>query len=421
MPHVIVYDSNREALQRRVAAVRDDDPSAEVTGVASRTAVLVLAELAPRGTVVLVDLLATDRFSLDCPGERLIRRLVRGPRTAHAEVYAWSAHLLSEVVRGVRSAGAAGFVSASLDPTIERTALSAALGGASVWPEEDDGGERPGVPTEPWEAWFEDRFGLPWAPWVEPILVRLAAGEDRVAAAFDLVELDAAKSRSHAAERMRVVSRAIAGEHSNSPPTVARLASNVLSHVASQRPLTERPAVSVSLEQGARAIRTSPSIVAAAGLAPDEIEELLAIDALIERKRAATAPSAGAPPADRVRSERHWAAGRRALELGADRADVDHVIAGILTRVDDALIALDDARQDELYHPEALAAAALLLVDPSEIGRIDGATNDDGIVRWRGQDARSLIQDERTEVKDLRALCAAVDEVVLARPATLGR
>ena len=104
MPHVLVYDSNREALQRRIAAVRDDAPGAEVVGVSSRTAALVLAELAPTGTVVLVDLLETDRFSLDRPGERLIRRLVRGPRTAHVQVYAWSAHLLSEVVRGVRAA-----------------------------------------------------------------------------------------------------------------------------------------------------------------------------------------------------------------------------------------------------------------------------------------------------------------------------
>lgn len=412
---VLVYDGAQEALRRRVDALREIADPSQVVATSSRAAFLLLAEAAPADSLALVDLLATDRLALDRPGERLIRRLVRNPRTAHVRVFAWSAHPAEDIVASVRVSGATGFVTASLDPAAERTELVDAMRGRPVWPrpESPTGGTAPDPLPAPWADWFERRFDLPWEPWIEPVLVRLVA-DDRTAGVQQLIEQGVARSKSHAGARLRTVSRALAGEHSNTPATVARHASNVLAYIAGHRPLDEQPAVLVSLERGAHAIRTSPSIVHAAGLSADEVEEIVEIDRLIQHKRAAEEVSPGAPPSDKVLLERRWAAGQRAVTLGADRADVDQVIEGVLARLDHALVALDDARQDELYHPEALAAAALALVRPIDAERLDEVTVDGGVVRFRGRSVLELAVDQSIPVKDLRALIAAVDEFVLA-------
>jgi DNA-binding NarL/FixJ family response regulator len=410
---VIVHDTNREALGRRVSAVRAAAPHVAVTGVVSRTAAVLLAGAAAAGTVLLIDLMGADRVGLDRPGERLIRRLTRSPSSTGTVVYAWSAHVVPEVVHGVRQAGAHGFVVAALDEQSEREQLLRALDHEALWPlaseaaAHDDDGR--------WMQWFEERFGLAWEPWIEPMLVRLAAGEERAAVADELVDLAAARSRNHASARMREVARAVAGEHSNSPAAVAQAAALVLSQIASQRPLVERPTVAVSLEHGASTIRTSPSLIAAAGLTPEEIADILAMDALIRAKRLADSSGAGAPPADRVRSERRWAAGRRAMDYGAGREDVDAVITGILERLEEALVAVDDARRDELYHPEARTAAGLQLVKPSEAGRVEGLAVVSGRVMWRGRDPIALATDDGLPVRELRALSGAIDQLVLKR------
>lgn len=419
VPHVIVFDGNPDALERRHAAVAAVDPSIPIVGTASRTAALLLASAAPAGALVLVDLFATDRVSLDRPGERLLRRLARTPETAHVRAMAWSAQLAADVVRGVRTAGARGFIAASVDRDREQAALREALAGRTVWP--DSEGATPGRIEAAWQTWFEERFGIAWESWVEPTLARLASGRERSAVAGELVEAGVAKSPGHAAARMRDLAHAVAGEHRNSAVTVAAAASLTLSQIASHRPLGEQPTVAVSLEQGARAARTAPSLLRAAGLTADEIDEIVEIDSLIVAKRSSAGSRVGAPPADSARSERLWAAGRRASMQGAGREQIDEIVAGMLTRLDEALIALDDARQDELYHPEARAAAALSLLRPAD-GAALAAAGITGVefagteASWSRRRPDQLAVAADLPVEQLRRFTAEADAAILRRP-----
>ncbi|MBO9533163.1 MAG: hypothetical protein J7513_09345 [Solirubrobacteraceae bacterium] len=399
-PHAIVFDSNLDALARRVAALRAAVPDCEITATSSRNAVLMLGRAAAPGTTVLADLCVTDRFSLDRPGERLIERLARHPATSHVRPLAWSAHVGPDVVEGVRRAGGVGFVGATLRREREADELRRVIAGETVWP------LAPG--PEDWEAWFADAYGAPWSAWMEPILVRLAGGGERRSVATELVAVGAARSANHAGARMREVARLVAGEHSNSPTVVADRASVVLARLAARRPLPERPPIQASLEQGAESLRASPSLAVAAGLTAPEVDDLVVLDRLIREQRASQPPAAGAPPADRVRAERQWAAGRLALQHGAHRDDVDEVIAGILTRTDAALVALDDARDDAHTHPAAHAAAALVaLIEAEGERRADGDT---GTRTWRGRTPSSLAIDDELSAAELRDFVTAVDE-----------
>lgn len=401
---VVVFDSNIDALSRRVGALEAAVPDVSVTATASRTAVLVLAAAARPSTPVLVDLCVTDGPSLDRPGERLIQRLARTPQTDHVRPIAWSAHVGPEVVAGVRAAGGAGFVTATLRREREADELREVLNGAAVWPQiaPSDDGE--------WEAWFRATYDAAWAPWMEPILVRLAAGLERRSVAADLVAVGAARSANHAAARMREIARLIAGEHSNSAPAVAKRAAVVLARLAARRPLVERPTEPVSLARGAAALRTSPSLAVAAALTPVEVEDVLTIDTLIRGYRATATPSPGAPHADRVRDERRWAAGRMAVEQsGGGAHGIDEVIAGILTRVDDALASIDDALEDAPVHPAPRAAAALLALQASTIRTFEDVTFSDGILRWQGLSPAEVAVDEDHSSAVLRELTAEID------------
>lgn len=402
-PRTIVFDSNLDALARRVGTLRAVASELPLQATASRNAVVLLAHAAPPSTTVLIDLCVTDRLSLDRPGERLIERLARDPATSHVRPVAWSAHVGADVVASVRRSGAHGFVAATLRREREADELRRTLAGEAVWPD---------LPADvhDWEDWFAARFGTPWGAWMEPILVRLASGDERRSVAADLVAVGAARSANHAAARMREVARLIAGEHSNAPTVVAQRASVVLAQLAARRPLSERPAVVASLEQGADAVRSEPSLAVAAGLTAVEADEILALDQLIRAKRASEASSAGAPPADRVRAERRWAAGRRALTHGAGVADVDDVIAGILARVDAALIALDDARHDAIDHPAPRAGAALAAL--AELGPIpaDGLVGSGSALTWRGLGVLELALDAtQVPAADLAAFTESVD------------
>ncbi|MDO9352217.1 MAG: hypothetical protein Q7T55_00890, partial [Solirubrobacteraceae bacterium] len=237
---VVVFDSNIDALTRRAGAVQAAVPSASVVATPSRTGVLILGVVAQPGTTMLLDLCVTDGYSLDRPGERLIQRLVRSPTTSHVRPVAWSAHVGPEVVMSVREAGGAGFVTATLRREREAAELRAVVAGDEVWPRDATGDDR-------WDAWFLKTYGEAWKPWMEPILVRLAAGMERRSVGADLVAAGAANSVNHAATRMREVARIIAAEHSNSTPAVARRASVVLTLLAARRPLAERPALTASL------------------------------------------------------------------------------------------------------------------------------------------------------------------------------
>lgn len=413
-PPVIAYDTNRDALTRRVDAIRSVvDAETPVIGVASWTGVLLLAESAPEDTVVFIDLFSTDHVALDRPGERLIGRLARNPATAHVRPVAWSAQTTPDVVGGVHDAGARGFVSSTMDRDAERDQLIRVIAGETVWPDHPD---RWMLRAQAgWATWFQEHFDLPWEPWIEPALVRLASGRERSAVVGELVDRGAARSTGHAATRMRQLSRAVVGEHRNSAVAVATGASLALSQIAAHRALAERPAPIVSLEHGARTVQTAPSLVRAAGLTAAEVDEILAIDDLITNKRLSEPAGAGAPGADHVRHERLWAAGRRAATMGAGRDDIDAVAAGILVQLDEALGAVDDARQDELYHPEGRAAAALSLLGPADAPLIDGAEPSGAGVRWRGLGPAELALGSDIDVADLHALSEAVDRLVIRR------
>ena len=410
-PTVIVFDSHWEALQRRLQTIANLAGNAHVVGTTSSTAVSLLAAGVPDGTPVLIDLLDTDRLSLDRPGERLIRRLRRNPATAHVVPIAWSAHRARDVVFGARRAGAAAFVSVSADEALEQAQLRRVLDGEELWPPSATAD----ASTVAWEAWFAEQFGIPWEAWIEPTLARLASARERSALAPELVELEAAASRAHAATRMRTLARVVAGEHRNSAAAVASAAGIALVQIAAHRPLSERPGSVVSLERGARAIGRSSSLIVAAGLADDETREVFAIDALIRDDRARRPAQRGAPAGDEVRHERRWAAGRRAIERSGGDGPVDELIDGILAQLDEALVAIDDALQDELYHPEARAAAALQLVESGDVGELDGVTWADGAALWRGLTALELAVDRTQDVAELRALTTAVDACATGR------
>lgn len=404
-PAVIVFDSNLDALQRRVDLVRTFAPEAEVAGLASRNAVVLLAEQLPSESTVLVDLYASDRGALDRPGERLIRRLVQ--IAGGLRIVAWSAQPLPDAVSGARSAGAHAFVTAGRDLDQEREQLEQALNGASIWPADTAGGGE-----IEWQRWFASEYELAWEPWVEAVLVRLASGRERTAVAGELVARSAARSTPHAAARLRAVARAIAREHRNSPPVVADAATLALAQLAAHRPLVERPGRPTSLDQAARILRTSPSIVRASGLTVAELDEVLATAELIERERALSDSGAGAPPADQAWNERRWAAGRRALTLRTPNVPLDHVIEALLAQLDEAIAALEDARQDALYHPEAQAAAALsvLAADPqAAVGAVPEVALVEGELRWRGVAAAELAAANAIPVDALQTFTAAAD------------
>jgi hypothetical protein len=401
----IVYDSNPDALARRVGALRALDPDGGLIATTSRNAVVVLAQAATVGTPALIDLCITDRPSLDRPGERLIERLARGPATSHVRPIAWSAHVGPDVVESVRRAGGQGFVAATLRREREADELRRSLAGEAVWPTGSSADRWEGE----WDQWFASAFGGTWQPWMEPILVRLASGDERRSVAADLVGIGAARSENHAAARMREVARLVAGEHSNAPTVVAHRAALVLAQLAARRPLSERPAALSSLAHGADALRAAPSLAVAAGLTAPEVDELLAIDELIRKKRESEPSGAGAPPADRVRTERLWAAGRRAVGHGARVEDVDRVIAGIVARVEGALVALDDAREDADAYPAARAATALVALGEAGLAGADGA-----VPTWRGRTPAALALADDLPPADLRAFITAADERLAA-------
>ncbi len=236
---------------------------------------------------------------------------------------------------------------------------------------------------------------------MEPVLTRLATTGERRSIAADLVARGAARSAPHAASRMREVARLIAGEHSTSPAIVAERAVAALARLAMHAPLTERPAVTLSLSLAASALRAAPSLAIAAGLSGLEVDDLLALDALI-REQPEAERSVGAPPSDRARAERRWAAGRRAVACGAVRDDIDPMITAILRRVDRALVALDDAQIDAERHPAPRAAAALTAVVQTGGGLPDavGTAPD----RPPGVAARRL--SSRSTTRSRRTTCA---------------
>lgn len=414
---VIVFDSNPDALRWRSSRTADIAGPGRVLATTSLSAVMLIAERLPDASVVLVDLLATDRLALDRPGERLIRSLLRNPRTSHVHPVAWSAHTAPDVIDGVRRAGAMGFVQAGADEARERKHLRMALEGEFPWP------EVPGVESDATgelSRWFIREFGVEWEPWIEPALCKLTSGRDRKALAIELLNIGAAGSPGHAATRMRKLARLVAGEHRNSPAAVAAAAQTVLTRIAAHRPLADRPPVSISLELSARLVRTAASLVRAAGLTDDDVAQILEMDALIRTWRDRRPAKRGAPTADEVSEERHWAAGRRALDHEVDASNVDEIINGLLLRLDEVLVALDDARQDELYHPEARAAAALRLIEEQQVVRVpDDVTLVDSAATWRGMTAGVLALSGDTPVDALQALVATVDE--LAVPPRLAR
>lgn len=402
---VIVYDSNPDALERRITALVTAVPMVSVIGTVSSNAVMVLATYATPETSVFVDLCTADRVTIDRPGERLIERLTQNPATAHVRPVAWSAHVGPEVVSGARQAGSRGFVTATLRREREAADLKAAIAGDERWP--------PSPPDEgDWERWFRGNYGAEWEAWMEPMLVRLASSGERRSIATELVAAGAARSANHAAARLRRVARLVAGEHANDPPAVAERAAITLGHLARCRPLAERPMRPASLERAADMLRSSPSIALAAGLSELAVEDVLALEELIRHQRAGQASSAGAPPADRVRAERRWAAGRIAAARGAGRDEVDAVIDGVLARVDRALIALEDAMEDALEHPRPRAAIALMAAGA---GRrvLPAGVAVGGITRtWRGMRPEQLALDESIPEADAQAFVEAVDQLL---------
>ncbi len=410
---IIVFDSNPDALRWRASRVREAVAGATVVATCSSVAVSLVAESMPPGTVVLVDLLATDRFSLDRPGERLIRRLRLSPRTGHVRPVAWSAHRAEDAIEGVRSHGGFGFVVAGRDDGAEQAQLRLVATGEESWP--------PGVDARPadearWQSWFQQEFDVVWEPWIEPALCRLATGGDRRALAAELLEVGAAGSTGQAEARMRKLARIVAGEHRNSAAAVAAAASQALIRIASRRPLTERPHVSLSLELGVKLSRSAPSLVRAAGLSAQAVEEMQAMDELIGSWRERRPVRRGAPAADEAREERRWAAGRRAAHHAAGAHNIDEMIDGLLVQLDESLVALDDARQDELYHPEARAAAALALVGERGLAEVAGVVHDGPGVRWCGRSMSELALATDVDLDDLRALIEATDGAAAGWP-----
>ncbi|MDO9355052.1 MAG: hypothetical protein Q7T55_15240, partial [Solirubrobacteraceae bacterium] len=150
-----------------------------------------------------------------------------------------------------------------------------------------------------------------------------------------------------------------------------------------------------------------------AGLTTLEVEDITALDRLIRAQRSTEATSPGAPPADKVRAERRWAAGRRALELLEDEQDIDEVIDGILTRVDGALSAIEDAIDDAEAHPGPRAAAALLALQSAGLAGLDDLeVDDDGALRWRGLDPAELVLCDEDWDDDLRAFADGADRLL---------
>lgn len=406
---VLVHDGNPDALARRVEAAQRALPDATVLATASATAVQVIAAAAPPDMPVFVDLCASDRLSLDRPGERIIERLAHGPATAHVRPIAWSAYLGADIVAGARVAGAAAFVTATLDRDIEADELRRAAAGESLWP-------AGAAPTDDWASWFATTYAARWEPWMEPVLVRLATTGERRSVAAELVAAGAARSATHAATRMREVARIIAGEQSNAPTIVAERAALTLARLAQRTPLAERPAVTMSLALAAEALRAAPSLAVAAGLSALEVDDVLALDGLIQGQPD-SGRGVGAPHADRARAERRWAAGRRALEYGAGVDDVDGVIDAILRRVDRALVAIDDAQLDAERHPAPRAAAALSAVVGLGGGAPAGLTQRAGAVTWQGRTPAQLALDRSIDPAELRAFTLAADGWLAARTA----
>lgn len=404
---LVVHDANLDALDRRLGAAQRAFPEATVIATPSTTAVLVLAQEMPAGTPFLVDLGVNDRRALDRPGERLIERLASAPTTAHVRPIAWSAHVGADIVAGARAAHASAFVTATLDRAAEADGLRSACLGAPVWP------TTPALPDS-WPEAFRHHYGAAWEPWMEPVLTRLATTGERRSIAADLVARGAARSAPHAASRMREVARLIAGEHSASPAIVAERAVAALARLAMHAPLTERPAVTLSLSLAASALRAAPSLAIAAGLSGLEVDDLLALDGLI-REQPEAERSVGAPPSDRARAERRWAAGRRAVACGAVRDDIDPMITAILRRVDRALVALDDAQIDAERHPAPRAAAALTAVVQTGGGLPDAVGTAAGAATWRGRTPAELALDDELSSDDLRAFVRAADRWLAAR------
>lgn len=406
-PRVLVHDGNPDALARRVDAAQRALPDHSVVGTPSATAILVVGAVSPPETPVFVDLCASDRLSLDRPGERIIERLARSPATSHVRPIAWSAYVGADIVAGAREAGAAAFVTATLDRDAEADELRRAAAGEAVWPAVS-------APAGDWAGWFATTYSARWEPWMEPVLVRLATTGERRSVAAELVAAGAARSATHAATRMREVARIIAGEHNASPTIVAQRAAITLARLAQRTPLSERPAVTMSLALAADALRTAPSLAVAAGLSALDVEDLLALDTLIREQPEANR-GVGAPHADRARAERRWAAGRRALEHGAGVDDIDGVITAILRRTDRALVAIDDAQLDAERHPAARAAAALSAVVQLGGGAPEGLAQRAGAVTWQGRTPAQLALDGGIDPAELRAFTLAADAWLAAR------
>jgi CheY-like chemotaxis protein len=407
-PLVIVHDGNADAVIRRRDLVAQVAPDAEVLATRSQVAVQVLATVAPDDTVVLVDLCSADRPSLDRPGVRLIERLAHSPSTEHVRPVAWSAYLGADVVDAARAAGAAAFVTATMRAEVEISELERVLGGDAPWPEAV-------VPPDAWDTWFARTYGAPWKPWMEPVLVRLAATGERRSIAGDLVERAAARSTTHAKARMREVARLVAGELSAAPIVVAERAQIVLAQLAAYRPLEERPESPISLSQTADILRHQPSMAIAAGLTAIDVQTLIALDDLIRTSDATTTRSVGAPPADKVRAERHWAAGRLAVQAASGVDDINIVITGILRRVDRALAALDDARMDAEVACAPRAAAALLAAAQVGGGGPTAISERAGRVTWRGRTIEQLACSDDLPDDELRAFTDSVDTWLAAR------
>lgn len=401
----IVYDGNADALLRRRGVVAQLAPQREVIATSSPVALQLLATLAPADTPIFVDLCASDRASLDRPGIRIIERLAHGPATAHVRPIAWSAYLAADVIDAARAAGARGFVTATLRLDVEAEEIAQALSGQSPWPVV-------AMVTDAWDAWFEHEYRAPWRPWMEPILVRLAETSERRSIAGELVRLAAARSEPNAQARMRDVARIIAGEHSASPIVVAERAEFVLAQLAAYRPLDERPAPAASLQLAAEALRTKPSLALAAGLTALEVDDIEALDELIRAAEASTDRAPGAPPSDKVRAERRWAAGRLAARRGAKVDDVDVAILSILHRLDAALLALDDASRDASPAPRAAAALLAAL----QLAEHDSAVFPEvlGTASWRGRAIPQLALASDIPDDELRAFTAQVDAWLVA-------
>jgi hypothetical protein len=258
-----------------------------------------------------------------CPrAERAIRRLV---------------HSASDRVRVVARATV-------LSPDIVEQARAA---GAEVWPlQEAADVERASATTDDaFAAWIRDEHGVAWAGDVtEAALAALAETGERAALSQSLVDRGVIASRASGVTLLRTLSKQLGHEEYRNPAYVAAVALDILDELAARRPLRFRPREAVSLDRAVACLDADPTLADSIGLRPAEEADLRFVVAAIDAQRMLEARTAGAPAAGRVPDERRWAAGQRALALGArSELEADAIARRVLDRVIDAALAVSDA------------------------------------------------------------------------------